>query len=559
MNAKGKTRFDTDALRELAGGKVFARGEAYHRDGQVQILAIEPERVLAQVAGTEDYRTELRGHGGDIDGECSCRAFEDHGFCKHMVATALAANDSGTDEVDGGGALARIRDHLKKKGVDALVEIIVGLVERDPALFRKLDVAAAAPYEDEKTLGKRLRKAIDNATRTRDFIDYREAAGWAAEVDSVLDTIAGLASGARAGLARELAVRAIDRIGQAIENVDDSDGHGMALFECARDIHLAAVRQIRPEPIELARDLFAREMADDYGIFDGAVKRYAEVLGEAGLAEYRRLASGAWRKTARPAGRKGQQDDDTVDRYQLMRILDFFAERDGDVNARIALRARDLSSQLEYRQLAQFCLSHGRADEALRHAEEGLWMFEDGQPDVGLAMLAAELLAKAGRTADAEAHLWRLFQKHPSLDLYTRLCSLGGEVARERAMSFLEDKLSSGKRIGWVSPADLLIRIWMQEKMFDAAWTAVHKHGASMGLKDELAGKCEATHPREVLEVYTQRVDQLVNAGGGLSYEQAAKLVARMAKLRARSEQVAYVFGLKQRFGRRRNFIQLLE
>lgn len=559
MNAKGKTRFDTDALRELAGGKVFARGEAYHRDGQVQILAIKPEHVLAQVAGTEDYRTELRGHGGDIDGECSCRAFEDQGFCKHMVATALAANDSGADEVDGGGALARIRNHLKEKGVDALVEIIVGLVEHDPALFRKLDVAAAALDEEEETLGKRMRKAIDSVTRTRDFVDYRKAAGWAAEVDSVLDIISGLASGARAGLACELAVRAIDRIGQAIENVDDSDGHGMALLECARDIHLAAVHQIRPEPIELARDLFAREMADDYGTFDGAVGRYADVLGEAGLAEYRRLADETWAKSARPAPRKGQQDDDTVDRHQLMRILDFFAERDGDVDARIALRSKELSSQLDYHHLAQFCLSHGREDEALRHAEEGLWMFEDGQPDVGLVMLAAELLAKAGRKTDAEEHLWRLFQKHPSFDLYTRLCGLGGDVARSRAMSFLEGKLSSGKRIGWFSPADLLIRIWMEEKMFDAAWTAVRKYGASVGLKDELAGECEATHPREVLEVYTQRVDQLVNAGGGSNYEQAGKLVAKMAKLRARGEQVAYVLGLKQRFGRRRNFIQLLE
>jgi hypothetical protein len=559
MNAKGKTRFDTDALRELAGGKVFARGEAYHRDGQVQILAIKPERVLAQVAGTEDYRTELRGQGRSIDGECSCRAFEDHGFCKHMVATGLAANDVGADEADGGGALGRIRDHLKEKGIDALVDIILGLVEQDPALFRKLDVAAAAPHEDDKTLGKRLRKAIDSATRTREFMEYREVPVWADNVDAVLDTIAGLASGPRAGLARELSDHAVNRIERAMEEIDDSDGHGMALLDRARDIHLAAVRQIRPEPIELARDLFGRETADDYGTFGGAAGRYADVLGEAGLAEYRRLASEAWEKTARPAGRKVQQDDVAIDRHQLRRILDFFAERDGDVDARIALRAKDLSSQFDYHQLAQFCLSHGRADEALRHAEEGLWMFEDGQPDLGLVMFAAELLAKAGRKADAEAHLWRLFQKHPSLDLYTRLCGLGGEVARNRAMSFLEDKLSSGKRIGWFSPADLLIRIWMQEKMFDAAWTAARKHGASMALKEELAGECEATHPREVLEVYTQRVDQLVNASGGSNYEQAAKLVTRMAKLRARGEQVAYVLGLKQRFGRRRTFIQLLE
>ena len=170
---------------------------------------------------------------------------------------------------------------------------------------------------------------------------YRDVPAWAANVDAVLDTVSGLASGARAGLACELADHALDRIGQALEEIDNSDGHGMSLLECARDIHLAAVCQIKPEPIELARELFAREMADDYGIFDGAVRRYDDVLGVAGLAEYRRLASAAWEKTAPSGGRKAQQDDDddSVDRHQVMRILDFFAERDGDVDARIALRA----------------------------------------------------------------------------------------------------------------------------------------------------------------------------------------------------------------------------
>ena len=157
MKAEHPPRFDIDVLRELAGAKVFARGAAYHRDGQIEILSMTPARVLAQVAGTEDYRTEFTGHGEDIDGECSCRAFEDWGFCKHMVATALAANDVSGSELDGFGVLDRIRGHLKEKGVDALVEMVMEFVERDPALFRKLDAAAATMHEDDKTLGARLR------------------------------------------------------------------------------------------------------------------------------------------------------------------------------------------------------------------------------------------------------------------------------------------------------------------------------------------------------------------------------------------------------------------
>lgn len=562
MKAKQRPCFDVDVLREFAGAKVFARGEAYHRDGRVEILVIEPGRVLAQVAGTEDYRAKLTGHGEDFDGECTCPAFEDWGFCKHLVATALTVNALRTDEIDGLGALNRIRDHLKQKSVDALVEMIVDLAERDPALFRKLDTAAAVMQADDKALGARLRKEIDSATRIRDFVDYYEAQDWAAGVDSALDTIAGFASGSRAGLALELAERAIDRIEQAIESIDDSDGHCSGLMDRARDIHRAAILEVRPEPVQLARDLFAREMKDDYGTFEGAVELYADALGEAGLAEYHRLAAEGWEKIAPLAGRRVErelaQEDFPGNPSQLMRILDFFAERAGDVDTRIALRAKVLSSQWSYLQLAEFCVSQGRREEALRWAEEGLWMFEDARPDERLVLFTAELLSKAGRKGDAEACLQRAFEKAPSFELYTRLRKFGGEVTRERVVKFLEAGQIRGERMHLHNPADLLIRIWMHEKMFDEAWASVRTHGASLALKAELAEKSEATHPGEAIEAYAERVDQLVNTGNAAAYAEAVKLVRRTAALRSKGEQTAYVLELKQRFGRKRNFMKLL-
>ena len=187
MTNSDRSRFDIPALRALAGEKVFARGAEYHRDGLVEIIALEPGRVLAQVSGNEDYRTVVTGRGTRLGGECSCPGFEDWGLCKHMVAAALTANAAGADgETDGVGALSRIRDHLKTKSVDELVAMIVELAEHDLVLFRKLEIAAAALHEDDKKLEARLRKAIDRATRTRDFIDYHAAAGWAAEVDAAL-------------------------------------------------------------------------------------------------------------------------------------------------------------------------------------------------------------------------------------------------------------------------------------------------------------------------------------------------------------------------------------
>jgi hypothetical protein len=555
MKTKDRRRFDVKALRELAGDKVFARGEDYHRDGQVAILSIRADRVVAQVSGSEDYRTELTGLGENIEGQCSCRAFADWGFCKHMVATALAANAAGPEaEAAGAGALARIRDHLRQKGVDELVDIILELAERDATLLHRLELTAATFDSDDAALEPRLRKLLDDATRTRSYIEYRQAPNWAARVDAALDTIEQLASGGRAGVAFKLAERAIDRIVKAIGSIDDSDGHCGGLLERARDIHLKAAETARPDAVALARNLFARQMADDYDTFYAAAALYADVLGEAGLNEYRRLANEAWGKL--DSRRPGRSQDDISDDYRrLTPILDFFAERAGDLETRIALRAKDLSSAWQYLQLAEFCRENGRDQEALRRAEEGLWIFEDQAPDERLLFFTVDLLVKAHRKADAEAHLWRAFEKAPSFELYGRLRRIGGKAGTERVIEWLKSRLVKKTRSDWHYPADLLVRVLTHEKMYDAAWATVRQHQASSSARQELAKASETTHPGEALETYAVRVEELINSG---SYADAVKLVGRMAPLRNAAEQASYIAALKARHGRKRNLMKLL-
>ena len=247
-------------------------------------------------------------------------------------------------------------------------------------------------------------------------------------MDEALDTLAELASGGRAGLALKLVERAIDRIEEAVEEIDEFRRPLQRVARSRARHPPCRARAVRPEPVQLARDLFAREMEGDRETFVGAAALYADVLGEEGLAEYRRLAADAWEKLPARAGKALASGEVVGGYYELRRILDFFAERDGDVEARIALRAKDLSSPWSYLELADFCLAQGREEEALRRAEEGLWMFEDGRPDERLVLFAAGLLAKAGRSADAETHLWRAFEKAPSLELYGRLRKLGGEA-----------------------------------------------------------------------------------------------------------------------------------
>jgi hypothetical protein len=354
--------------------------------------------------------------------------------------------------------------------------MIVELAERDRALFRKLDIASAADGADDKTLAARLNKAIDQATATRGYVEYGEAGGWAGGVDEALDALDALDS-RHDRLLFKLAERAIDRIESAIESIDDSNGECGALLERARDMHIRAAHGARPDPVALARDLYERETGDGYGTFDGAAWLYADVLGEAGLAKYRRLATEAWERLPPRRGPQKSEGD-----YEgLSGILDTFVERDGDVEARIALRAKDLSSPWKYLELAEFCLGQKSANEALRWAEEGLWTFEDGPSDARLVLFAANLLMKAERCGEAEAVLKRAFERGPDFNVYLRWREAGGEAARDQALALVERLAAAETGLSFGHPADLGVKILMREKRFDMAW-ALTRSIASHGL-----------------------------------------------------------------------------
>ncbi|WP_202800176.1 SWIM zinc finger family protein [Sinorhizobium fredii] len=561
MSPENKVYFNVDALRELVGKTVFARGEAYFREDRVELLAIKPERVLARVKGTESYRVELTGQGRAFGGDCTCVAFDDRGSCKHMVAVALAANAGGGEAgQDGTGTFARIRAHLQAKSIDALVDMIMEIAEFDSDLLHRLDMAALATDGDSKTIEKHLRRAIDSATQIDDYVGYREAAGWAADVHRVLNVVAELPGKGHGELALQLAEHTFDRIQDAMENIDDSDGHCSTLLDRTRDIHLAAARAVRPDPVLLARDLFKREMEGEYDTFYNAAGTYADILGDEGLAEYRRLALAAWEKLPPLRGGGGTRSRTayTADYSQLRRILDTVGADERNIEARIALRTKDLSSPWNYLELAGFCRKNDREEQALRWAEEGLWIFEDERPDAQLVFIAVELLTKIGRATDAAQHLWRAFRKVPNFEIYLKLRELEGEAVCDSAVQTIESQLAGGKDAGLYAPYDLLMRILMHEERFDAAWAVSSRRGVSTGMRQTLADASAATHPEQAVRVYAEKIEQLVNLSGNHNYEEAARLIDRIGGLRSAGEHADYVESLKTRHGRRRNFMKLL-
>lgn len=199
-----------------------------------------------------------------------------------------------------------------------------------------------------------------------------------------------------------------------------------------------------------------------------------------------------------------------------------------------------------------------------------MWQFED-KPDERLVSFASDLYRRIGRKEDADGLLWRMFERHPSIELYERLKSAVGtdsvstDGVRDRAFGLLRSQLGKprGSTVGqWSAPAEILARLMMADGLLTETWTIVNAYGCSETLRNELAEASEQSHPAEALKVYTGRVEQMARLGGQSNYEQAARLIGRMRCIRdglgETAQHLAFQYDLMNRHKAKRNFMKLL-
>ena len=106
-------------LLKVAGDLVYARGEGYVR--YVRGLRTTDYKAYASIQAKNVYTVELDWSGPLPDGSCTCRHHADGNFCKHLVATGLAAIDTGrvaVDDTAGSTAEAALEAAVQAMDVD---------------------------------------------------------------------------------------------------------------------------------------------------------------------------------------------------------------------------------------------------------------------------------------------------------------------------------------------------------------------------------------------------------------------------------------------------------
>lgn len=568
-------------LRRVAGWRTYERGVAYAEDGRVGPRREIAGGVTAVVDGTRRYAATLGVEGGSLTWTCDCPIGAEGEVCKHVVALAVAhrsdpapAPAAGAPAPAAGASVESAPDQP-----DASPTIVPTLTDEDAAAWVRsleapelagllLDAAAADPILRRRLVEQAtaalstgdasvdLRRAFDHVVRFPIGDRGRPAWGFVEGLDDVIDRMERFLAPGTAATLVGLTEHAIGVMEELLGVVDDSDGDVGTVMERLFDLHLAACRSARPDPVALARRLFAAETRSEWDSFHGAARTYADVLGPEGLAEYRRLIEPMWAFV--PALEPGQRESRWSERvapgqpsrWRVSAIAVQVADLTGDLGERISVRTRDLGSGDRFLDIATVCLEAGEEALAVDWAERGVRAFPD-RPGSPLRRFLVERYQAQGRHAEALALSWADFVELPDPERYRRLradAALAGderawrERAIEHARSRIDPRASGAASLaesavgGWNDwnsdgGASILVRLLLADGEVEAAWATAREHGCRRALWLELAAARSSEHPADAAAVYRREVETLVETKHRGGYAAAAKLALRVVQL----------------------------
>ena len=574
LNASVPT-YTLEDIVDLAGQRSYDRGLEYLEC--ISGLAVHHGQVTATVQGRDEYQVVVDVDGG-LDGSCDCPHGEEGNFCKHCVAVALvylfhAEHGTlaalATPAAESPPQPDDLAGYLSTLDRDDLMDLLLDAADRDPALRRRLELRTTVGTGTPRTTDlaateDRIARllAVNDYTGDDDYdyyhgyVPYAEAHGYGEAVSDVTALLRELAETDGPEAAADLAGRALRRVGEAVSQVDDSDGYvGGAATELA-ELHADLCADAHPEPTALATWLLDFQTAG----FDWpelTLAAYAPALGEAGLASYGEQLTARWRDWAE-RGTADPSGDSAV------RLMADWTERQGDVDLLVRVLSSDTRYGVPYRRIVDALAKAGRDDEALAWAERGLADSSVKYLDDALVAHAAGRYAADGRAADVLALRRDHFRRRPAVETYRTLrdaALAAGDAAwpdtrawalalvRPAASRSAADRPAAGQgryggsggygnqdwygNHGWHG-GTLLVDLLLSEGATEEAWQAAQQHGAAGPQWLRVAQLRGTTHPRDAITVYQRQIEGLVNQRNNQSYAEAADLGVRVRALYAR-------------------------
>lgn len=568
-------------LLDYAGSRSFERGEEYFKSESVFGLEEYQGKVVAKVSGTFDYRVKLWAEGkNELRYDCSCPFADEGNFCKHCVAVGLAciANlKSSSGNKKGLTNLDDIKNYLQTREKSELVEMLMKEVLENETLRGQLLLATARSNPqnvDVKAFRKELERAFE--VDDYDYDDYYSGFGSSDDIENVVESISDLLEDGHFETVIDLCEYGLRLASKALNYVHETDGGLETAIDNLQEMHIEACLQAKPDVESLANRLFEWEINDSLDVFYNSANKYADVLGEKGLAVYRELVEKEWNKL--PVLKPGDKGSYDGNRYRITHMMESLANQEDDFEKLIEIKKRDLSNQYKYLEIAQLYSSHKKHDKALEWAEKAI---NDFPKDESLDWRVGEFLAneyhRRKRHDEAMQIVWNQLEQNTNFSNYGKLKENADKVTpqstwqewREKALELIRQKIAASKikpKNSWFQRSQdnsLLVTIFLHENLTEEAWQEANKGGCSEDLWLKLANIREKDHPTDSLKIYQDRINPKVEETNNQAYEQAVKWIKEVKRLMSQLDREAefddYLVTLRVNYKPKRNFIKLLD
>jgi uncharacterized Zn finger protein len=567
-------------IRERANDQSFQKGQAYYKSGAIYNPARQTSpggvTLTAQCEGSSapSYRLHVELDGGGVRSASSCTCpYDWGGDCKHIVALLLMYIHQPDEFVE----QESVNELLAGLEKDALIALILRLVERDPDLYDVLELAipaakiAAQPTASgaakkrqtqvsEETYRRQINRTLKHAYRGDYYDDWNEP-GYIGDLQEVLETgikflDAGDAEGALIILRVLLEELTEDYDGEMDYNGDLAcviQDIGMPLAEAILSVELdASTREELQGTMQKIHDNLDEmiEAEDELELILAALEYGWDELPDE-ETEWEEYEEEYWMvldhlKQARLNVMARQGDDEAflrlakksdAKRYTLKLIE--LGRLDEAVKA-----SEKLENTSDAFTVAQKLREVGRLNDAIALAEKGLEM--GGYYLNQLALWLAPLEESQGRTNMALLAYRTAYDESPSIEIYRNIKRLSGEDWANLRPALIQ-KVANNNAV--------LVDIHLNEKEWDAAIKVAEQDRWSFQLLEKVAEAVIPYRPDWVIRISLKQSDQLISQTQSKLYPIAARWLERAKKayhLKGQdAEWQAYIDNLRTTYARR--------